>query len=282
MVSRLAGALLRAILVGFLILVPVIVVPGTTQDTAQITAFLALLAAGFVMFEYMAPAPSLVEFRAAPPFNRIRFAGLLATVFLLSLVVRGEHGASDLTRLVQVIGLRIGEALDFPYSPVNLVVLMLPPDAPAHQVVLVRTAAGMAYLISLLTLAFFVIILKARDWPRCQGRGKAFNIWVNMPTFNPALGADLVWRLERDAVINIALGFLLPFLMPALVTAAGSLFGSVSVSNEHTMIWTVTAWAFLPAGLFMRGIALGRLAAMIRAERARYREKHAEGGFQPV
>ncbi len=266
MLSRTSGALVRAFLVVLMVVTPALMVRETGQDTTQIVALFAVLAAIMVVFEYASTYPGLIEFRDAPPYNRIRFFSLFATVFLLSLLVRGADTSSDLTRLVQLIGERIGEAIDFPYSPVNLVVLMLPADAPAHQVNLLRSAAGVSYLISLISLAYFLTILKVRNWPNCKG---AFNVWVNMPTFDPTAGGDVVYRLERDAAINIALGFLLPFLTPALVKFAASIFGTISIANEHTMIWTIAAWAFLPAGLFMRGIAMGRIAAMIKSERSR-------------
>ncbi len=280
MISRLSGALVRAILMVLMVITPALIVPGTGPDTTQIVALFALLAGVMVVFEYASAYPGLIEFRDAPPFNRIRFFSLFATVFVLSLVARGADTTSDLTRLVQLIGSRIGEAIDFPYSPVNLVVLMLPENAPQHMVDLLRTAAGVSYLISLISLAFFLSILKLRNWPNTRG---AFNVWVNMPTFDPTAGGDVVYRLERDAAINIALGFLLPFLTPALVKAASSVFGSISITNEHTMIWTLAAWAFLPASLFMRGIAMGRLASMIKAERSRRETDEDEhAAWQPV
>ena len=100
----------------------------------------------------------------------------------------------------------------------------------------------MAYLISLVTLAIFLIVLRLRNWPLANG---SFNVWVNLPTFDPTAGGDVVERLERDARFNIALGFLLPFLMPAAVKAAGAVFGAVSLEHPQTLIWTVAAWAFL-------------------------------------
>ncbi len=280
MLSRLPGALLRAVLVIVMIVSPALLVPGTGADTIQIVALFALLAGVMVVFEYASAYPGLVEFRDAPPFNRIRFASLFATLFLLSLVVRGTHATSDLTRLVQLVGARIGETIDFAYSPVHLVVLMLPAEAPEQTVALLRSAAGVAYLISLISLAAFLIALRLTNWPRTRG---AFNVWVNMPTFDPTAGGDVVYRLERDALINIALGFLLPFLTPALVTVAGRLFGTISITDDHTMIWTLAAWAFLPASLFMRGMAMGRIAAMIRAERARREMEDEEpSAWQPA
>jgi len=249
-----------------LIATPAMMVPGTGPDTTQIVALLAIIAGVITFSEYITTYPGLVEFRDAPPFNRIRFVSLFATVFLLSVIARDQNNASDLAQLTHAIGARIGEVIDFPYSPVNLVVLMLPENAPEWQVERIRTAAGLAYLISLLSLAALLISLKAMNWPNQHG---AFNVWVNLPIFDPTASGDIVYRLERDANVNIALGFLLPFLTPAIITAAGSLFGVVSVANIHTMIWTIAAWAFLPASLFMRGIAMGRVAGIIRAERAR-------------
>ncbi len=280
MFSRLSGAILRAFLMVMLVVTPAILVPNTGPDTTQIVAFMAIIAAVMTLSEYSSTYPGLVEFRDAPPFNRIRFTSLFLTVFLLSIVARNTPDASDMTRLIHAVGARIGQAIDFPYSPVNLVVLMLPADAPRADVQQLRTAAGISYLVSLLSLVALLISLKTMNWP---GGKKRFNVWINLPTFDPTAGGDVVYRLERDALVNIALGFLLPFLTPAVIKAAGSLFGTVSITNDHTMIWTIAAWAFLPASLFMRGIAMGRVASMIKAERARNLAKDArEGRLQPV
>ena len=154
--------------------------------------------------------------------------------------------------------------MDFPYSPVRLATLMMTDGASDEQVVAVRTAAGTAYILSLVSLAFFVLIFKLRAWP---GRQHAFNVWVNLPTFEPTAGGDIVDRLERDARANLALGFLLPFLIPAIVSLASVGFQPLTLTSPQTLIWTMTAWAFLPASLLMRGIAMGRVAAMIRMKR---------------
>jgi hypothetical protein len=66
--------------------------------------------------------------------------------------------------------------------------------------------------------------------------------------------------------------------MPVAVKAASVLFGEITLSNPQTLIWTVTAWAFLPASLFMRGIAMGRVARMIAAKREKaYANAKIEG-----
>jgi hypothetical protein len=247
-----------------MIATPSLLLPGTTADAAQIVTLVAIFGAGLTLFEYASSYPGLIEFRDAPPFNRVRFGSLWLTVIVLSLVVRGQTIPSEVTDIVTLTGSRIGDVIDFPYSPVRLVVLMLPVNADPRHVDVVRNAAGLSYLISLLTLAMFMIMQRLRRWPVRNG---AFNVWVNLPTFDPTAGGDVVERLERDARFNIALGFLLPFLTPAVIKSATALFGSVSLENPHTLIWTVAAWAFLPASLFMRGIAMGRIAMMITEKR---------------
>ena len=264
MFSRLTGALTRAVLVMILIVAPAVLLPDLRTDSQQMVALVAIFAGALTFVEYNSVYPGLVEFRDAPPFNRIRFLMLLATVLSLSLIEGGRSEPSTLSELVHAIGALIGVSMDFPYSPVRLATLMLGSGASDAQVEALRTAAGMAYLISLVSLAIFVAILSMGQWPR---RGAAFNVWVNLPTFEPTAGGDVVTRLMRDARINIALGFLLPFLSPAVVRIASTGFEPLTLTSPQTLIWTMTAWAFLPASLFMRGIAMGRVAEMIREKR---------------
>ncbi|MDP3377810.1 MAG: hypothetical protein Q8S53_05550, partial [Brevundimonas sp.] len=124
--------------------------------------------------------------------------------------------------------------------------------------------------------AIFVIALKSGNWP---SRGRAFNVWINLPTFDPTTGGDVVVRLQRDARVNIALGFLLPFLTPAVVMISSSGFEPLAMTSSQTLIWTMTAWAFLPASLFMRGIAMGRVADMIQQRRNANRATGARDGL---
>jgi hypothetical protein len=41
------------------------------------------------------------------------------------------------------------------------------------------------------------------------------------------------------------------------------LAGPIILDDPQTLIWAVSAWAFLPASLLMRGVALSRVAQMI-------------------
>nr|WP_157937687.1 hypothetical protein [Kandeliimicrobium roseum] len=264
MISRLMGAALRGFFTLLLILTPALLLPGVSADSAQVVMLIGLFAAALTFVEYSSAYPCLFEFRDAPPFNRTRFVSLFVTVFLLSVMARGVTDDSTLGTLVTTVGRMIADAIDFPYSPVRLSVLMLPADAPAAQLELLHAAAGLAYLISLLSLAVFYLVVQLKRWPLQNG---SFNVWINLPTFDPTTGGDVVSRLRRDSRINVVLGFLLPFLMPAAVSSATTLFDSVSLMSPQTMIWTVAAWAFLPASLMMRGMAMSRLATMIAQKR---------------
>lgn len=276
MLSQFTGALMRAFMVMVLVATPSVLLPGVTADGKQMVALVALFAGVLTFVEYNATYPGLIEFRDAPPYNRTRFLMLLSTVFFLSIMARGDVAPSTLARLFEAIGILIGQALDFPYSPVRLVTLTLADTSSPSHFLAVRSAAGVAYLTSLVALSVFALLLRIYDWPSKNG---AFNVWTNLPTFDPTAGGDVVARLERDARYNLALGFLLPFLIPAVVKMGGMGLGAIDLHYAPALVWVIALWAFLPASLFMRGIAMSRIAGMIRNKRERSAETAVPGYF---
>jgi hypothetical protein len=106
--STLAAAGLRALCVVALITLPSLLLPVQSQDGLQVVALVAIFAAIFTVVEYTVASPSFIEFRSAPPFNRLRFIALFTTVLMLSLIMRGNEAPSTLTRLMQLMGERIG------------------------------------------------------------------------------------------------------------------------------------------------------------------------------
>lgn len=264
--SRFTGAFTRAALVMILIAMPSLMLPGVHRDTTQIVALIAIFAGLLTFFEYMATYPCMIEFRDAAPFNRLRYLSLFVTVFLLTTILRGQNEQTTLTLFVEAIGNRIGELIDIPYSPVRLFVLMLPESMSLYHQILIRTAAGIAYVVSLVTLIVFVASLRAIGWPSRLG---SFNVWINLPTFDPTSGGDVVARLRRDARFNVILGLLLPFFIPAAIRLTAISFEPMTLESPQTLIWLMTGWAFLPASLLMRGIAMGRIAGMIAEKRRR-------------
>jgi hypothetical protein len=263
---RLIFALIRAILIALLVVTPSLLLPSTDEDTAQIVVVLAILASILTFAEYFSKYPSIIEFRFAPPMNRLRFLGLGLTVLFLSLIARGHTDPSNLTNTLTLIGDGIGTLIDFPYSPVHQVVLMMPPDADAELIDSVRIAAGISYMVSIVVMFIFITMVRIFGWPLRKG---SFNVWLNLPLFDPTGGGDVLFRLKRDAGLNIVLGALLPFLIPAAVNMVSEVITPVSLANPQTLIWTMSAWAFLPASMLMRGIAMERIADLIEQKRAR-------------
>lgn len=257
---------MRGILVALLVATPSLLLPGATTHATDMVVLLALLAAMLTFVEYNSHFPSFIEFRDAPPLNRIRFISLFSMIFLLTLICEHKYHPTGLTSLFSGLGMRIGDLVDFPYSPVRLVILMLPQGAPVSLVDSVRVAAGVSYVIALLTVGAFLFVVRFRGWPTTNG---AFNVWINLPLFDPTAGGDVVYRLQRDGRANVIIGVLLPFIIPAVVKAASDWINPISMENPQTLIWTMSAWAFLPASMIMRGAAMLRIAGLIEEKRRR-------------
>ena len=66
-----------------------------------------------------------------------------------------------------------------------------------------------------------------------------------------------------------------PFLhgLVALTLGSTAIAGSkdrpIALTDPQTLIWTVSAWAFLPASMVMRGVAMARIAELIEEKRRR-------------
>lgn len=266
MFTRLAGAALRGILVALLVATPSLLLPAYTAGSTEMVALLAILAGVLTFAEYNTEFPSILEFRDAPPLNRQRFFCLFAIIFLLTIVAKNHYEPSSLTMLVAGFGGLIGHIVDFPYSPVRLVLLMLPDETLIRTKDFIRLAAGVSYVVALITVLSFVISVRILGWPTSRG---AFNVWVNLPLFDPTTGGDVVRRLRRDGNINIVAGVLLPFVIPAAIKLASDWIDPAMYRDPQTVIWVVSAWAFLPASMIMRGVAMTRIAQLIEEKRRR-------------
>ncbi|WP_323780987.1 hypothetical protein [Thalassovita sp.] len=275
MIERVTGAASRAFFMALLVAMPSMFFPETTGDATALVALVAMLAAIMTFFEYFAEYPSVLEFRDAAPFNRFRFVTVFLVVLVLGVVLHDPGRSSELVQVVTALARFGGDLADFPYSPVRLVLLTLPTDVPATAVENLRIAAAMAYVISGLAVLGFFALVQLSNWPMGNG---AFNVWVNLPMFDPTKG-DVLIRLTRDARINVMLGFILPFLIPAVIKGTSGWIDPRTLMGPQTMIWSMTVWASLPATLMMRGIALGRIAEMIGEKR---RRAYAEANLHTV
>lgn len=267
MIARTTGAAIRGLLVALMVLTPALYLPVTSTNGTEIVVFLAILAFFLTFAEYNSAFPSFIEFRDAPPVNRLRFVGLMSMVTFLTLICKNAYTPTGLTTTFYSFGVGVANVVDFPYSPVRLIILMLPTDASAPLIELVRISASVAYVAALVTIASFAYAVKVRGWPTGNG---AFNVWTNLPLFDPTKGGDVVTRLQRDGRLNICIGIQLPFLIPALIKLLTDYADPISLSNPQTLIWTLSAWAFLPASMIMRGMATLRIANLIVEKRRAY------------
>ena len=277
MFKRSISAGVRAAAVAGAIALPSLVLQagaGGLEETSQIVALVAILGALLIFVEYVSTYPSLIDFRGAPPFNRIRFAGVLVGITGLTLLVDGMLHATPGGFLKDIAALS-GWLLDFPFSPVRLLTLV----PYAEDVEVVRLCAAFAYLVALIMVAAFAVLTRVLDWPLNRG---AFNVLTNLPLFDPTSGGDVLTRMRRDAQINLILGFLLPFLLPALLRGVTTLVEVLTLAEPQSMIWVIVVWAFVPASLLMRSIALFRVAALIQEKRRRAYAQRDGDGFQLV
>lgn len=264
MIARIAGAAFRGILVAMLFALPSLILPAAATEAPEAILFIALLGSALAFIEYFAHFPSFVEFRNAPPINRMRFAACTASVGALSLLAAHPLAPTGLTALVQQLGGWLGSQLSFAFSPVQLTVLMMPPQVPEATALMVRDAAGLASAVAGAVIALFALVIRVGHWPVGNG---AFNVWVNLPLFDPTTGGDVVQRLQRDGRINIIWGVLLPFALPAAVKLADGMVDPGMLAAPHLLVWVISAWALVPASMIMRGMAMLRIAALIAQKR---------------
>lgn len=265
--SHFPGAALRALLVAALVILPAVLVPVTSPETAQIVILLAIFGAGVIFAEYSSAYPGLIEFRFAAPFNRTRFMLLAITATLMALLMRHQSDPGSFTALVQGLALACTPLFDFAFSPVRLLLRALPENLPAEHLAMVQQGASLTLLLGVTAVVGFVTAIRLNVWPMGNG---PFNVWVNLPTFDPTAGNDVVKRLSRQARINILLGVFLPFLLPGLVYASALLVQPLTLQSPMGFVWGIVLWAYLPVSLMMRGVAMIRVARMIRANRRRF------------
>ena len=264
-----------------MVLAPSLLLGGTEAGAGDAVLIVAFFAAVFTLMEYGCATPSLVEFRDAPPVNRIRFAMLALTSSAIAVACDGSGAGASLSRLALAVGGLLGHAMDFPGSPIRLVLWLVPEGADAERVRLLRAASGLAYLVSLVSLTVFAIVIRARAWPAPDA---PFNVWINLPRLQPKPGLDMVRRLRRDGAVDLALGLALPYLTPPAAVGLARIYGISMLGSDLAMVWAMSLWAFLPASLLLRGIAIRRLALLLALRRRRLGgdDARAEPAFLPA
>ncbi|MFP7569426.1 hypothetical protein [Marivita sp. S2033] len=248
-----------------LVAIPSLVLTDTSNDAAQMAALIAMVAAVVTFVEYFSEYPTFLEFRNAPPFNRLRFLALFFCVLFASLLMRSAGNPDDAS-LLKDLSFSAAAVLDIPFSPIRLVTIAFGDLSHLVDISTVARIASVLFAVTVIVLVLFWLHARFIFWPI---RKKAFNFWINLPLFDPTSGRDVLFRLKRDAHVNLALGFLLPFLIPALLQWSLGAFDAALLAVPVVVIWILCAWAFLPLTLMMRGIALFRVAALVEEKRRR-------------
>ena len=237
--------------------------PGDGESRAA-GLVLAAAAGLYVLVEYGARTPALIDFRFAPPLNRLRFALAALTLIATTACVSFADGAGALTATFAAFE----AATDFPFSPVRMAAdIFTRASAPAPDPA-VEYAAATAFCVALACTLAFGAAIWFGPWPRADER---MNLLVNLPTFDVGGGDGAVARLRLLGA-------------QVLVTAAGTLFamlvlGGLAVAllapgveiSPLALVWSATIWAAAPGVMALRGLAILKLASRLRRD----------GGFGP-
>ena len=262
----LPGALARGLAIAALVMLPALVMPGIPPETAHLVVLLALFAATLTAYEYASPYPGLLEFRVGAPYNRTRYLLVGICGLLLALLQRHGTDPGPLTGAVAGLAAACGQLFAAAPSPVALLVAALPESVDAAQRALVRDGAALVFFLGAAVLLAFAVAIRLGAWPRGK---RPFNVWVNLPTFEPTAGHDVVSRLRRLSVLNLTAGLALPFLLPGVIVASTILMQPVSLTSPLGYVWGIVLWAYFPVAVIMRGMAMRRVARLIEQRRAR-------------
>ncbi len=265
MIYRLTGATVRAVFVAILVMLPAFLLAGTTQSALEFTRILATIAAVFVIYEYGFSSPSVIEFRFAAPYNRVRFLLLLALVLTPTYLISNQIDGHAQNGLITDIASNGFALMDFAYSPVAIVANTLAGDNHA-----LREIIGQAIMLNTIiclsfTLAFCISVF-LKFW---HFGGDDFNMWLNMPTYKSYDIQSLQSRLINSSFSSLLIACLIPLFGP---TVADIILSKASQGNAITPItitWIITLWTYLPAMFLMRAVALAKIA-MNRDEKAQW------------
>ncbi len=263
MYARISIAAFRALLVAGFVVVKSALVAQTGSVEGDLFVFtVALLVALFVFIEYASDMPSMLEFRYAPPYNRMRF--LIAVVIAFAL-------CSD----TYSQNLFYAEGFNATTGNSFVGIFSIWP-APGHYLYTVLDYANQDPVywlfdnVALASMLGFACVLVAgiyiwiSPWP--LGR-EGFNLWPNMPSFNPASGRSASDLLAVVALANIILFFVLPYCLTFLISLAQQDLGFDFRYTPVFTFWVLFTWITLPLFCLFKAIALLKLCVLAESLR---------------
>jgi len=125
LVKRLLGAFIRGILVLIVVALPAFLLPNASQAAQEISLIIGGIAGAFTLFEYASSHPGLVDFRFAPPYNRIRFITFAGQVLALIFLCRAVSGADSFSPTILEYADQAVAMTNIPLSPVRIAIAMI-------------------------------------------------------------------------------------------------------------------------------------------------------------
>lgn len=254
MLSRLAGATVRATIVAMVIMAPVFMFPDTSQFAFDISQIFAFIAAAVVIYEYAFPSPSILEFRYLPPYNRLRFA-----VFAICILCSGHLIATLPYAPPGLVNQTAHFALsftDFNYSPIRVVA-----DILHNQNDVLNNSVAFALAFNTLVAVLFImwfslyIFTKKRNFYR-----ENFNIWLNVPMSQSYDITRFRKHLIYSASTSLLFAGAVVLFGPLLAKYTISWFSYDGSLTSITLVWFSSVWVYLPAIYTLRAVMLFKLA----------------------
>lgn len=263
---RLVGAIIRALLVVAVVAIPSLLLPSASQGAFEFSLIIGSIIGFFTLFEYGSTNPGFVDFRFAPPYNRFRAFTIAIQVIVITLICRSvELNLHDAAVLEWAQ--TIGAYLDFKYSPVSEAINIILSEAEfsSTTAILLVYSISMSFVIGVGGTLIFSLILWVFKWPRDR---LEFNLWANMPTFQPSEGASVTKRLRRDAIVNVVLAVVLIYALPYTLMYGFDWLTVDIFENNQALVWATTLWVFVPTSLLARAAAMLKIARVISRAQA--------------
>jgi len=258
---RLLGAIFRALWVVVVAAIPSLLLPSASQGAVEFALIIGAIIGMFTFFEYGSTTPGFVDFRYAPPYNRFRAFTIAMQVVTITLVCRAVELGLSGSLLIDWAQQAV-QVLDFKYSPVSMAIDNILSDSRFSDTtaVLLVYSITTSFVVGVGMTLVFSLILWIFGWPRDR---ENFNLWANLPTFQPSDGTSIPKRLRRDAYFNIVLGIALIYALPFIPTYGFDWLTVDIFENNQAMVWAATLWVFIATSLIARASAMLKIARIL-------------------
>ncbi|MEM0976307.1 MAG: hypothetical protein AAGJ34_02110 [Pseudomonadota bacterium] len=250
-------------MVGVLFALTLASMPDVSPAAADGFGLATIVACVFVLLEYGFRQPALLEFRFAAPYNRWRFLTLIAIILSFVVLCGNVVVPTPFNTLITWVAEDAKSVLNFPGSPSVVMRGTLESEVTQKAADMIVPMASLGYLVSFLSSVVFMVFLKFSSWPAREG---SFHFWSNLPTFQTIQPENASARLMQVGFLSIGMAFLFPYAIPGFLKAFAEMLPIQSFVGDFALFWIIAFSAWLPCACVMRGIALIKVARMIRAD----------------